>query len=131
MKLLLDTHALLWALTTPDHLTERQREAIQDPTNTVFASAINIVEIAIKSSLGKLRVAASLERNRYAEFVTAISDSGFEMLSFTGTHAANIRSLPFHHRDPFDRMIIAQAVAEGYTIVTADAQFSAYPVELL
>jgi PIN domain nuclease of toxin-antitoxin system len=131
VKLLLDTHALLWVLTAPDHLTERQREAIQDPTLTVFASAINIAEIAIKSSLGKLTVADSLERNRYAEFFTAITDSGFEMLPFTGTHAASIRTLPFHHRDPFDRMIISQAIVEDYTIVTADTQFSAYPVKLL
>ncbi len=131
MKLLLDTHVLLWALTAPGRLTERQRETIQDPTNTVFSSTINIVEIAIKTSIGKLTVADSLERNRYAELFTAITDSGFEMLSFTGTHAASIQTLPFHHRDPFDRMIIAQAVAEGYTIVTADAQFSAYPVELV
>lgn len=131
MKLLLDTHTLLWVLTAPGRLTERQREAVEDPTNHVFASAINIVEIAIQSSLGKLSVADSLERNRYAELFAAITDSGFEMLAFTGVHAAHIRALPFHHRDPFDRMIIAQAIAEEYTIVTTDAQFSAYPVELL
>lgn len=131
MTLLLDTHALLWALTVPDHLTERQRDAVQDPTNTVYASAINILEIAIKSSIGKLTVADSLERNRYSELFTAISESGFDMLSFTGTHAASIRTLPYHHRDPFDRMIIAQAVVEGCTVVTADAQFSAYPVKLV
>lgn len=131
MTLLVDTHTLLWALTTPDRLAEKQREALQDPTNTVFASAINIVEIAIKSSIGKLTVADSLERDRYAGLYTAITDSGFDMLAFTGTHAASVRTLPFHHRDPFDRMIIAQAIVEGYTVVTADAYFSAYPVKTL
>jgi PIN domain nuclease of toxin-antitoxin system len=131
VTLLVDTHILLWALTAPAQLSDPHREAIEDPTNTVFASAINIVEIAIKSSIGKLTVADSLERDRYAGLLAAIEDSGFDMLSFTGVHAASVRTLPFHHRDPFDRMIIAQAIAEGYAIVTADSQFSAYPVKIL
>ena len=131
MTLLVDTHVLLWALTAPDRLTAGQREALEDPTNTVFASAINIVEIAMKSSIGKLTVADSLERDRYAGLLEAIENGGFDMLMFTGVHAASVRTLPFHHRDPFDRMIIAQAIAEGYTIVTADSQFSAYPVKVV
>jgi PIN domain nuclease of toxin-antitoxin system len=129
LTLLVDTHILLWALTAPDRLTDGHREALEDPTNTVFATAINIVEIAIKSSIGKLTVADSLERDQYAGLLAAIEDGGFDMLSFTGLHAARVRTLPFHHRDPFDRMIIAQAIAEGYTVVTSDGQFSAYPVK--
>jgi PIN domain nuclease of toxin-antitoxin system len=131
VTLLVDTHILLWALTAPDRLADRHREALQDPTNTVFASAINIVEIAIKSSIGKLTVADSLERERYAGLFEALEDSGFDMLAFTGAHAASVRTLPFHHRDPFDRMIIAQAIAEEYAVVTADTKFSAYPVKLV
>jgi len=129
VTLLLDTHILLWALTASNRLSDGHREALEDPTNTVFASAINIVEIAIKSSIGKLTVADSLESDRYAGLLARIKNGGFDMPAFTGVHAASVRTLPLHHRDPFDRMIIAQAIAEGYAIVTADSQFSAYPVK--
>jgi PIN domain nuclease of toxin-antitoxin system len=131
VKILVDTHILLRALTAPDRLTDRQREVLQDPTQTVYASAVNIVEIAIKSSIGKLTVADTLERDRYTGLLAAIEESGFEMLAFTAVHAAGIRTLPFHHRDPFDRMIIAQALGEDCTVMTVDGHFSAYPVKVM
>lgn len=129
MRILLDTHILLWALSDSDRLSERYRSLIIDPTNDVLASAINIAEIAIKSSIGKCTLDPSLEANDYRLLQSSIVEAGFDMLDFTAIHAARLRTLPFHHRDPFDRMIVAQAMTEGLSVLTVDNKISMYDID--
>ena len=100
-RLLLDTHVLLWALEDSPELGEKARRAVIDPRNEVFVSAINVWEITIKRSLGKLRGLDNL--------TTTVEDTGFTQLPITLFHAEQAGNLPMHHRDPFDRMLVAQA----------------------
>lgn len=122
MNLLLDTQALLWWLAGTD-LTESAVEAIADPDNVVLVSAITVWEIEIKRSLGKLDAPEGL--------IEAIADSGFEPLPVEFAHAHAAGTLPHHHRDPFDRMLIAQALTDGLVVVTRDAAFADYDIETL
>jgi len=122
MRLLLDTHALLWWL-GGSPLADAARERIAEPTTLVAVSAASIWEASIKASLGKLRLPGSL--------AVAVADNGFEPLPISLRHAEAAGALPRHHRDPFDRMLIAQAVAEGLTIVTRDPAFADYEVDVL
>ena len=124
MRLLIDTHALLWALGAPARLPIRVRDALRTPSNTVYVSAASVWEIAIKAALGKVN--ADID-----EVADAAADVGFEGLSITIAHAQRVRRLPDHHRDPFDRMLIAQAVEEGLTVVTRDRAFAEYPVQVM
>ena len=121
MRLLLDTHVLLWALGAPARLPAPITRALRDPANEVQASAASIWEVAIKAALGK--ISADVE-----EFVESVVEVGFDELAVTMAHARRLRSLPQHHRDPFDRMLVAQALEEGLTIVTHDRAFAAYRV---
>lgn len=118
MRLLLDTHALLWALTRPESLSPRTRSLVGDATTRVYASAVAIQEVAIKTTLGKLRLDEPPERL----FPRAIAESGFDWLPITPAHALALTGLPFFpdHRDPFDRQLIAQARVEGLCLVTRD-----------
>ena len=127
MTLLLDTHTLLWFLTNDSSLSTRARSAIEDPANITHVSAASLWEVAIKSALGKLKLPAP-----YADiFPRQLETNGFGLLPITPAHCAELLTLPFHHRDPFDRMLLAQAKAEGLTLVTDDGQFAAYGVPLL
>lgn len=110
MTLLLDTHVVLWWLDDPALLSEDARDAIADPVNDVFVSAVVAWEIAIKRGLGTVTAPP--------DFETAIRASGFRELPVTVAHAFATESLPLHHRDPFDRMLIAQAIVEAATIVS-------------
>jgi PIN domain nuclease of toxin-antitoxin system len=123
VRLLLDTHALLWALGSPDRLPARIAKALRDPSNSVYVSAASAWEIAIKASLGKLTADVD-------EIVGAIAEVGFDELSITLVHARRVRALPSHHRDPFDRMLVAQAIEEGLAIVTHDGALQAYPIPI-
>lgn len=120
MKLLLDTHVLLWWLDAPKKLSSEARRAIRDETNSVFVSAAVVWEIIIKKSLGKLTVPDNLEE--------VIAANGFEPLNITLAHASALEGLPKHHRDPFDRILIAQALHEGLTLVNRDAEIGKYAV---
>ena len=124
MRLLLDTHALLWALATPSRLSTRAAEAVRSADNEIFVSAANVWEISIKAALGKLDADVD-------EVVREVSDVGFSSLSITLPHARRVRALAPHHRDPFDRMLVAQALEEGLVVVTHDPAFDAYAVPLL
>jgi PIN domain nuclease of toxin-antitoxin system len=124
VRLLLDTHALLWALARPAKLPAPTAAAIRDPVNAVFVSAASAWEIAIKAGLGKLSVDLD-------EVVRTSTDAGFEELAVTLVHARRVRTLPARHRDPFDRMLVAQALEEGLTIVTRDAAIGDYAVPTL
>lgn len=122
-RLLLDTNALLWWIADFPMLGPRARAAIADPHSEVSVSAISAVEISIKQSTGKLRVPDDLAGR--------LSADGFTELPFTVRHGVAVAGLPMHHRDPFDRMLIAQARLEGLTLVTSDRVISAYDVPQL
>ena len=123
MRLLLDTSTLLLALSEPERLSMASRTAIEDAASIVLVSAASVWEIAIKRALGKLEAPESI--------VDAIRDAGFETLDITPEHAERAGGLPPHHRDPFDRILVAQALAEGCTLVTRDDALQAYEAHLL
>lgn len=123
MNLFLDTHVLLWWLDDNPLLSKKARSAIVNSENLVVLSSVVIWEIRIKQSLGKLVITPN--------FYDVLKNEGFEMLSITPDHAYAVGELPMHHRDPFDRMIIAQARLEGLTIVTHDVVFQRYGVSVL
>lgn len=122
MRLLLDTHALLWWL-ADEGLSPQARDAIADPANTVAVSAASAWEISIKTALGKLRAPEDLQQQ--------VEANGFTAMPISIAHGIAAGQLVRHHEDPFDRMLIAQAFAEGLTIVTRDKRFDAYGVMLL
>jgi PIN domain nuclease of toxin-antitoxin system len=121
-RLLLDTHIFLWWRSEPTRLTSEVRSSIAT-ADIVFVSAASAWEAAIKVSLGRLELPDTIEAGVLA--------SGFERLLITFSHAERAASLPPHHRDPFDRMLIAQAQAEGLTLVTHNRLLEAYEVEIL
>lgn len=127
MTLLLDTQALLWWREGSRKLGPRARAAIEQGAFGVLVSAATAWELAIKTQSGKLRLRAPLDRWLPA----AVEGSGFETLNVTMAHAVAVAGLPPHHADPFDRLLIAQALLEQLTIVTADTAFEAYPVKVL
>lgn len=124
MKLLLDSHAFLWWLDDDPRLTAEARRAVADPSAIIHVSAATIWELSIKASLGKLDLGG-------IDLVEEIEGNDFVELPMTARHALTAGILPRHHEDPFDRMLIAQAKAEGLTIVTRDPAFGAYGVAIL
>ena len=123
MNLLLDTHVVLWAFSDPTRLSPQVREAIIDPRNHVLVSAATVWEVEIKRQLGKLDAPDG--------FAAQCGACGFDELPISFAHAQEAGSLPRHHDDPFDRMLIAQAMVEHLQIVTADSRFAEYDVGLL
>lgn len=121
MRLLLDTHVLLWALVAPKQLAKKARKAIENPDNEVMFSAASIWEIAIKSSLRRSDFTVTPE-----EILAAAIESGLTELPVRSTAAIHVARLPVHHRDPFDRLLIAQAVTEPAILYTADPQLEIY-----
>lgn len=126
MKLLLDTHALLWSLIDPDKLSMEARTAIADPGSQVVVSAVSFWEISIKAALGKLR----LEGVTAEQLVDAAQQQGFDLLPLDPRLAASFSRLPAdpQHRDPFDRMLVWQAISLGYTLVSRDRKIAASPL---
>ena len=122
MKLLLDTQILLWAAGQPSRLPAAARKILTDPGNELLFSAVSLWEIAIKSTLGRedFRVEPRLLRR-------ALLDHGYTELPVTSQHAVGIDSLPGLHKDPFDRLLLAQAISEGITLLTGDAALGRYP----
>lgn len=123
MNLLLDTHILLWWLDDSPALSSQARDAIADTGNLIVLSAAVVWEIRIKQALEKLKITQN--------FYEVIKGQGFEMLPITSDHAYAVGYLPKHHRDPFDRILIAQAQLEGLNIVTHDAIFKKYQIPVL
>jgi len=127
MHLLLDTHAFLWWTDSNPALSNVARHAIGDEANDCLLSIASCWEMAIKVSLGKLRLSQSVER-----FVAEqIAANGFQLLPVDFKHAAAVESLPFHHRDPFDRLLVSQSLAENLVLVTGDPLLSKYGVSVL
>jgi PIN domain nuclease of toxin-antitoxin system len=124
VRLLVDSHTLIWAVDDPTQLSPAATVALQDPANDLFLSAATIWEIAIKIGLGKLKLALPFEQ----WMMQAIADLHLSILPITVEYAAVQASLPGHHRDPFDRMLIAQALSESISVVGADSAFDAYGV---
>ena len=118
MGLLIDTQIFIWAVIDSDRLRAKSRQIMLDAAQ-IFVSAASIWEIAIKSKLGKLE-------GDPVEFVAAIEQSGFHELAISAQHAAMVHELPLHHRDPFDRLLIAQSLCEPLRLLTADKNLSQY-----
>ena len=127
MKVLIDTHVFLWWITNDPRLSPRAREIIADSANVVFLSAASGWEIAIKAKLGRLRLPDEPERF----ILKQLELNAIEVLPVQMSHALHVYALPYHHRDPFDRLLIAQARLEKVPILTADPQISRYEVEVI
>ncbi|MDE0253823.1 MAG: type II toxin-antitoxin system VapC family toxin [Rhodospirillaceae bacterium] len=125
MRVLLDTHVALWWLKGDNRIPRRIRDIVAHPDTEAFVSAATIWEIAIKSKLGKLPAAAAAVETMPACF----TDIGFSMLDINAAHAKRAGSLPLHHRDPFDRMLVAQAAIESLTLISGDPVLSLYEVD--
>lgn len=124
MNLLLDTHVFLWAVDDNPKLSLRVRTAIVTGSNMVFVSAATAWEISIKKAIGKLKIPQS-------DYLEELKLHRFTPLPITTEHALAVENLPHYHRDPFDRMLIAQAQVERLTLVTGDLRLKAYPVKIL
>ena len=123
MNLLLDTHVLLWWLNGHPTLSKTAQAAIADGKNLVFVSAVVVWEIRIKEALGKLEIPRNFKR--------VLESQPLEMLDITVDHAHAVGDLPAYHRDPFDRMLVAQAKVEGFTLVTHDVRLKKYKISLM
>ena len=123
MDLLLDTNAFLWFCEDNAKLSSIGKQYIENPNNTSFISMASLWEIAIKMSLGKLKL-----KIPYKKFVELVEDNGFKILSITFEHTLNVSKLEFHHRDPFDRLLISQGIVEDIPIITADSTFDKYKI---
>lgn len=123
MRLLIDTHVLLWWLAGPAGLSPDAAVAIRSRDNDIFVSVASLWEIAIKQSSGKLKVDVDVRE--------CMREQNFDELPILGHHAEAILALPRHHGDPFDRMLVAQALCEGLTLVTYDREMTAYDVPIL
>jgi len=121
-RLLLDTHVFLWWRGEPDRLKEEARRAIGE-AEVVFVSVASAWEAAIKMSIGRLRLPGDME--------SGVKDSGSEKLPITLSHAERVIRLPHHHRDPFDRMLVAQAITEDLTLVSHDRRLRVYEAQML
>lgn len=122
MRLLLDTHIVLWQLSGERPLSDTVTEAVSDADDLLFSS-VSFAEIGIKAAAGKLVVAAGLTQQ--------VATSGLRVLNLSAAHGLAVADLPMHHRDPFDRLLIAQALTEGLAIVTADRRFAEYDIEVV
>lgn len=122
MRLLLDTHLLVWAMGSPERLAAEVRAMVEDPLNTPVFSVASLWELVIKRALGRpdFRVEPAVLRR-------ALLDGGWQELAIEAQHALAVAHLPPLHRDPFDRLLLAQASAEGMLLITADPQLAAYP----
>ena len=127
MNLLLDTHAFLWFIAGDANLSKDARSAMEDENNSCYLSVASLWEIAIKVSLGKLELTEPFE----TLIPEQLSENGIELLDISVEHTAIVVSMPFHHRDPFDRLLAAQAQAEQMTLVSADEVFDTYEVTRL
>jgi PIN domain nuclease of toxin-antitoxin system len=125
-RLLLDTHIFVWAKTAQRPLAPGIAAAIVDPANEVAVSVVSAWELSIKSAAGKLTGDVSLLIGSRERFEQLLSDSGFDLLQIRLDHVFATQRLPLRHRDPFDRMIVAQAMTERMTLVTVDRRLSAY-----
>lgn len=127
LDLLFDTHSFIWWADEPTKLSATALTALEDENNRLFLSDVSIWEMQIKIQLGKMKLKLPLQ-----DLIESQQrDNDVEILPITTEHILAIDGLPFHHKDPFDRLLIAQSIIEGFTLVTLDPEFSAYPANLL
>lgn len=126
MRILLDTHAVVWYLDGNEKLLPNHRHLIVDSRNGVFVSTATLWELAIKIGIGRLETPRSL-----SEILATLQKQGFEILPVMPGHTLQLAALPLHHHDPFDRMLIAQAVVEHLSLITYDSAFKSYGVKVL
>ena len=124
MKLLLDTHALLWWLADDHQLGPRARRLIEDPGNAILVSVVSLWEIVVKIRIGKLQVDVK-------ELTDSVPREGFALLDINSAHLRTLAGLPMHHRDPFDHLLMAQAIEEDATFMSEDRNTSRYPVRMI
>ena len=123
LRALLDTNIVVWALSAPNRLSEAQREVLLDPRHDLAISSVSVAEISIKTSIGKLTG---------VEGITEwIARQGFRELPLANRHAIELADLPLHHRDPFDRMLVAQCIADDLVLITGDRRLTDYAIETI
>ena len=122
MRFLVDTHAMLLALGEPSALSPAVRKAISDPANLIVISSASLSECAVNASIGKLDLPE--------DFFESIPEAGYEVMPIRISHLNVYRTLPMHHRDPFDRMLVAQARAEDLTLISRDPEIAKYDVQI-
>lgn len=127
MKILLDTHVFLWSKGNDPRMSPMAWSVLKNPNNDLFLSAVSIAEMAIKSMVGKLTLDVPLETLIHK----GMQSSRVAELPFRADHALKLVALPFHHRDPFDRMIIASAMEEGWPLLSNDPAIRQYPVDVI
>lgn len=123
MKIIIDTHIFLWALANPTRIAKHKLNELESPTNIIYVSSITIAELMIKASIGKLQINFNP--------IDLAEQSGFELLDFSGHDALLLKNLPFHHRDPFDRMLISQSIATKYPLMTDDSNIKLYDCQVI
>jgi PIN domain nuclease of toxin-antitoxin system len=123
MKIIIDTHIFLWSLSDPSRIAEQKVRELELPTNIIYVSSITIAELMIKASIGKLQI--------NFDPVDLALQSGFELLDFSGRDALPLKNLPFHHRDPFDRMLISQSIVTKYPLMTNDSNIKLYECQVI
>jgi PIN domain nuclease of toxin-antitoxin system len=128
VRTLLDTHVFIWWLFDSPKLSQVAYAHIADPANQIFVSAASVCEIAIKLAINKLPLPSDLDDD---ELFASLAGTGFSALPVTLKHAYAVRHLPWHHRDPFDRLLVAQSRIEGMTLVTNDAALRRYDLQTL
>jgi PIN domain nuclease of toxin-antitoxin system len=126
VNLLVDTHALLWFVAGDSRLSETARREIESADNTCYISVASWWEMAIKYSLGRLQLDDPLP-----DFIVQRVQEGFRVLPIESEHVCRVADLPFHHRDPFDRLIICQAIEESMPVCTTDGHFTAYGIDVV
>jgi PIN domain nuclease of toxin-antitoxin system len=126
MRCLLDTHAVIWLAENSSRLSTNAARAILDTENTIYVSVVSAWEVAIKCSIEKLKLDGGV-----SEFYRMISDNGFALLPIAKQHLECLQSLPFHHRDPFDRLLVATAAAESLIVITSDENITRYGVPVI
>ena len=127
MRALLDTHALLWFLSGDNRLSYRAREVFLDRNNKLYFSKASLWEMTIKISLGKL----VLVQNWLSVIEKEMASNSIQWLEIETDHCKILADLPFHHRDPFDRLLIAQSISESMSVVSVDSQFSQYSLDVI
>jgi len=126
MKLLLDTHIVLWFWDNVEKLSKESLSAITEPANEKYISIVSAWELVVKINVGKLAFEGGV-----ANFFKMIEENGFELLPVKEEHITRLETLPLHHRDPFDRLLLATAISEQMTFLTSDKEFAQYGVPLI
>ena len=123
MKIIIDTHIFLWAISEPKKLSKKNKQALETLSNTIYVSSVSITELMIKSSTGKIEINFNP--------IEIAQQSGFELLDFSAEDALSLKEMPFHHKDPFDRMLISQAINRKFSLMSNNSKFGQYECRLV